>query len=186
MGKKEMVCLLSPLGIYRLKEGDKVMAELSAYAAGLSLLETRLTELEREAFLLTAESWGLARREQLFDGTGNAVSVEERRERLIQKFSHVRGAWERESVLNTAREHVPGARLLENAPEQSVRVEGLPMENRPDWYQPLWKALFRLLPAQLGLRFHTNKPDWDAVDGYSYDFDTLDYLGFSWDFLEEL
>ena len=57
---------LRPLGIYKLEKGTLVYAELAAYAAGLDLLEDGLDELEREAFLPTAQGEGISRREEIY------------------------------------------------------------------------------------------------------------------------
>lgn len=185
MGLYEMKRLLAPLGIYRLGEGDKALAELTAYDAGLRLVRESLQEMEREAFLSTAVSWGLSRREQLFGTAREGGLPEERRRRLRQSFSHVRGAWDRAAVLDAARELAEGVQLKEDAAQQGLLVSGLPRDEAPEWYRPLWQLLTRLLPAQIRFLFNTEKPDWDKADGYDKTFDELDYLDFAWDFLAE-
>ena len=74
---------LSPLGLYRLSEGDVTDAELKAYAEGLDPLFELIDELEREGFIPTAESYGLSSREGFIDREKSALTVERRRELLL-------------------------------------------------------------------------------------------------------
>ena len=73
---------LRPLGIYKLEKGTLVYAELAAYAAGLDLLEDGLDELEREAFLPTAQGEGISRREEIYGKPKTLLPLRERREML--------------------------------------------------------------------------------------------------------
>ena len=76
---------LRPLGIYKLEKGTLVYAELAAYAAGLDLLEDGLDELEREAFLPTAQGEGISRREEIYGKPKTLLPLRERREMLLSK-----------------------------------------------------------------------------------------------------
>ena len=57
--------LLRPLGVYRL-DGQLNGGELNAQGAALDRIEAMLDELQREADLTTANSWGLERISELF------------------------------------------------------------------------------------------------------------------------
>ena len=76
---------LRPLGIYKLEKGTLVYAELAAYAAGLDLLEDGLDELEREAFLPTAQGEGISRREEIYGKPKTLLPLRERREMLLYR-----------------------------------------------------------------------------------------------------
>ena len=73
------------LGIYKLEKGTLVYAELAAYAAGLDLLENGLDELEREAFLPTAQGEGISRREEIYGKPKTLLPLRERREMLLYR-----------------------------------------------------------------------------------------------------
>ena len=79
---------LRPLGIYKLEKGTLVYAELAAYAAGLDLLEDGLDELEREAFLPTAQGEGISRREEIYGKPKTLLPLRERREMLLYRGSY--------------------------------------------------------------------------------------------------
>ena len=76
---------LRPLGVYRIKNEGLLFAELSAYAAALSLLDEKMSGLEREAFISTAEDEGLSKRERLFTNEKQSVSLLDRRHMLLYR-----------------------------------------------------------------------------------------------------
>ena len=74
---------LAPTGLYGLEPGSEVDCELTAYAAGLQPLFQQLDEIEREAFIVTAQTYGLSERE-LFTGSEKSdLPVETRRSYLL-------------------------------------------------------------------------------------------------------
>ena len=56
---ESMINKLKPLGVYNLNSDSLVYAELSAFAVGIDILRDELDELLREAFVKTAESFGI-------------------------------------------------------------------------------------------------------------------------------
>ena len=73
---------LKPTGLYTLDGSTAVDFELQAMAEGLDAAYCAVEELRKESFIATAESWGLAGREEIsgLDGTG---SMRERRTKLL-------------------------------------------------------------------------------------------------------
>lgn len=80
---ESMKSKLQPLGLYAFPGGGVTDSELKAYACGLDPLFDKLTELEREGFVVTAEGYGLRERERFIDREQTALTTEERRERLL-------------------------------------------------------------------------------------------------------
>lgn len=74
---------LSPLGLYTLSDRSEVDCELKAYAAGLQPLFDELDTLEREAFIPTAETFGISEREKFIGKERSDLNTEERRKRLM-------------------------------------------------------------------------------------------------------
>ena len=74
---------LMPLGVYTLAQGSLVDCELKAYAAGLEPLQEQLREMEREAFIVTAQTYGLSERERFIDREQTDLSVAARRSLLL-------------------------------------------------------------------------------------------------------
>ena len=74
-----------PLGLYSFAEGSVVDNELNAYAAALDPLFDKIDEMTRESFISTAESYGLSEREKFIDRVKPQLTVEKRRELLINQ-----------------------------------------------------------------------------------------------------
>ena len=74
---------LAPLGLYNLDNQSEVLCELKAYAEGLDLLFEYIDELFRENYIVTAESYGLGRREELISREHPEQTVSQRRESLV-------------------------------------------------------------------------------------------------------
>lgn len=79
--------LLQPLGLYSLSENSIVAAELSAYNAGLSLIEDEINLLKRELFIQTAQDFGLKIWESINGSIMSNLPLEKKRELLIKKLS---------------------------------------------------------------------------------------------------
>ena len=77
-----MMQKLHPLGIYSLDGGSNTLRELAAYAEGLDPLFDSLNEMEREAFVATAETYGLSEREKFIEHEKPQLPVARRRELL--------------------------------------------------------------------------------------------------------
>ncbi len=82
---------LEPLGIYDFDGSGEAVCELKAYAEGLDTVFDTLSELEREYFIPTAESFGLSNRERFFGREQPGLSTEQRREQLIYYEKNIIG-----------------------------------------------------------------------------------------------
>ena len=74
---------LQPLRLYTLAPGSETDHELHAYAAGLDPMFHELTVAAREAFIQTAESYGLSEREKFSEKEKAELSAASRRELLL-------------------------------------------------------------------------------------------------------
>jgi hypothetical protein len=83
---------LRPIGLYALNEGDPLALELTVYGEELDRVYDALDELLREAFIETAESYGLENRERFTGAVHDDETVERRRERQLTLSQDVEGA----------------------------------------------------------------------------------------------
>ena len=82
--KAAMQARLEATGLYRLQQGDLVLGELAAYAAGLDWLWQQLEVLEQECFIATAQEDGLLLREQAAGALpGEEADTQTRRDMLL-------------------------------------------------------------------------------------------------------
>lgn len=91
---------LSNLGLYSLNSGDTVTAEIYAYAEGLDILYSLLSELEKECFVSTAESYGLTNRENIFKYSRGALNTDARRKMLISALSISNNSFNKAGIEN--------------------------------------------------------------------------------------
>lgn len=149
---------LRPLGIYRLEEGSLICAELAAYAAGLDLLEEGLEELEREAFIQTAEDYGVSNREMIYSKPKTLRPLQERREMLlyrggINNQNNTREDLERALVACGLR-----AAVTEQLDGASIRIDCLGvLDDFADQAQ-IQTAAAEFLPCHLEAVFHFETP----------------------------
>lgn len=82
-----MKSTLEKTGLYSVEEGGAVYAELMAYAEGLDVYFGALEELLRECFVSTAQEYGLALREKIFNRMNLDTSLQGRRNALLKALA---------------------------------------------------------------------------------------------------
>lgn len=87
MDTSRMMTILGDTGLYRLTDESFIAGELSAYAAGLSLVYDALEELQRERFLTTAGDRGLRLIESITGRELETAGMEERRTMLLYRLA---------------------------------------------------------------------------------------------------
>ena len=115
---------LAPLGIYAFAEGGAVDCELRAYAAGLDRLYDELDILYREAFIPTAESYGLSERERFTGKVRDDLTTAQRRALLIESEQSGCGANDIAAL----------ERIVERLGITDYSVESLPRQSELDVY----------------------------------------------------
>ena len=104
---------LQPLGLYRLDSGDALDLELTVYGEELDRLYDALDELLREAFIETAEGYGLEDREKFLGPVRTSETTARRRERLLTLCRDCEGARNAAGLL----------RLLESVMDSRCQVD---------------------------------------------------------------
>lgn len=155
---------LRPLGIYKLEKGTLVYAELAAYAAGLDLLEDGLDELEREAFLPTAQGEGISRREEIYGKPKTLLPLRERREMLlyrgaINNRNNTREDLERALVACGLR-----AQVKENLDGASIYINCFDFLEDFQGQEEIKAAAKEFLPCHLEAEFDFRTLDWNRID----------------------
>lgn len=77
---------LSATGIYDIKLGGLIDAEIRAYAVALQVVYDEVDELLRECFVQTAEDYGLEQLESMARTYMNGDTLENRRNKLINRL----------------------------------------------------------------------------------------------------
>lgn len=79
---ESMKTKLEKTGLYNVKNGTNIRAELCAYAAGLDVVFNELEKAERELFIDTAEDYGISERERFLGKLKDDCTLEKRRSML--------------------------------------------------------------------------------------------------------
>lgn len=182
---EQMLQALRPLQLYTLAPEGSVYAELSAYAQCLERVQQRLSLVLQEAFLQTASESRLAAWERLLTLPPAQLSLSERRERLLQRFSQ--GApdptpGEIQTLLEAA--GFTGT-LEEDAEAQTIRLLWGPGAESLAGCSAAVRAIELALPAQLKIWADLPAQDWDALDASARTFDSWDALALRWELQEE-
>ena len=82
---------LLPTGLYSLETGSAVDCELKAYSAELDRVYSELDILLREAFVSTAETYGITLREKFVGKERTDLTLARRRERLMLREMQAAG-----------------------------------------------------------------------------------------------
>lgn len=182
---EQMLLLLRPLGIYTLEEESLVYCELASYAKGFALVYDRLALLYREAFLPTAESFGLDYLEQLMGfPANNKLDLERRRELLRYTISLAAGDYDLEGMKNGLRSIGLDAEIEEDRENERLYITANAFLGNFISYDRLKRDAQKILPAHLEVIFEFGNFTWDAFDAKDKTFDQLDARDFSWDEFE--
>lgn len=169
---------LRPLGVYRIKNEGLLFAELSAYAAALSLLDEKMSGLEREAFISTAEDEGLSKRERLFTNEKQSVSLLDRRHMLLYRAAVKRSDFTVSALEKALTAAGMRAAVYEN-PGGTVAIHCIELIGRYD-EATAKKAAEEFLPAHLNFVFDFRRMKWSDVEAQSLTFSQMDQKDMTW------
>ncbi|CAB1255382.1 conserved protein of unknown function [Ruminococcaceae bacterium BL-6] len=172
---------LKALGLYRLSGETLVDAELQACAAGLDLVYEALEELDRENFIATAVSEGLALRETMFGQNRSYLPAEDRRTMLLYRGAVTVNDCTRESIERAVRAAGLECRITEKTAEKKVYLNCLRLLDETVGREELTAQASLFLPAHLEWEFDFSIFTWDCLDALDETFDERDAPDLSWD-----
>ena len=139
---------LRSTGLYSVESGSRLFAELMAYDAGFDLLRRNLQTLLTELFASTADSFGLLRKEQLYQVNFSGCDNSLRREMLCALGAvdtHCLSLWDLENAL-CANGIV--AQIVPQDDSQTVAVLVSQVRGMAD-SEEVARRIERILPAHL-------------------------------------
>lgn len=186
MSLSSMIEKLSPLGIYDLREGSIVYAELAAFSVGLDILKESLNELLKEGFINTAQNYGIENTERLVGSVREDLDLAKRREMLIERLSFGSGDFTPDGfkkmlifmgVEGEVQEYPFTQRI-----SLDLRGEFCTLAQR-EWIVSQAKAL---LPAHLEWDVIFAGFCWGDSDKNSSTFAEIDAKGYTWEAIDYL
>lgn len=139
---------LSAVGIYSIKQGGIIDAEIKAYAVGLQGLYDGIDEFLRECFVQTAESCGLEQLEAMTRTYMSGDSLEVRRKKLMNRLQISPDINGKDALEKQAASMGLSCNITENPSESKIFVDVL-TEVEADKKEFLKAELLRFAPLHL-------------------------------------
>lgn len=176
---------LDRLRLYKLDGGTLVDSELHSYDAAFSRVERLLGEVEKQAFVQTADGEGLIAHERMVGlGERPGISPEIRRALVLYRLSVAPFDFTAEGMKRSLKAAGVDAELIENYPEESVTVRSNQFLDEFDGLDSLKARISEMLPAHLDWEFDTGLLTWDMFDGKGIDWNRWDAIDFTWDMFD--
>lgn len=176
--------VLRPLGIYKLSGDTLVDFELTAYAAGLEILNQALQELEREAFIPTAQSYGLTNRESICGKIKISRLIDERRDMLIYRNSISNTDFTKEGIEKALISVGLKAIINENLDGATIYINCFSVLDDLWTTSEIEAAAKKFLPAHLTANFDYRVISWSNIEGRSLTFGSMDNADLTWNSID--
>ena len=177
--------LLAPLGPYRA-EGVYTAGELSSEGAALDGAAEQLAQLEREAFLDSAESWGLEGMESLLTRRPMTETPEGKRAALAALLRIGGDSF----TLAASNENLKGCGLnavvSETGERDTVEVRFPDVPGIPNGFDQLKRIIEDILPCHLQVNYIYWYITWRMVEARFQTWGDIEQEGNTWDELEKM
>lgn len=172
-----------PTGIYSLKDGTLVSAELKAYAAAIDSIAAEIEELRLEMFPKTASGYGLDRTEHILALPTSAAGVEERRKRILALTPRINGKWNPTLFAKGLfTELLPNYSMMLLNGQATVRFVKKGTAATED-FVPAVQYLLDYFPAFLRFVSNQQTPLWSEIDSAGRSFGEIDLMGLPWELM---
>ncbi|MBP0979383.1 MAG: hypothetical protein J6C55_01900 [Oscillospiraceae bacterium] len=177
--KQNIIKILKPLSIYKLKPGSKTDNEISVFSSALQKLNNKIDKLLKESFTQTAEDFGLSSKINLLDLKINiSDSVSQIRNKILKSLSTNSNNFNKQDIINSLKSFGFDCNLEENFKDESVTISFKDKNFQPNDISFFKEIVFKLLPAHLEIVFDINqKTTWEDLDNLEID----PSQEFSWD-----
>jgi len=177
--------LLKPLGPYPTK-GVYTAGELACEGKQLDDVSASLDELEREAFLDTAQTWGLDKIESLLTRRPVATSLQSRRAALAALLRISGDSF----TLNAINDNLKGCGLNAVVQETNdpsvVEVRFPDVPGIPDSFDTLQKIIEDILPCHLQINYIFWFITWQQMESRFSIWKNIEAGNYDWENLEKL
>lgn len=177
--------LLLPLGPYR-RQGVYTAGELEAEGTALDGVLAALDELEREAMLDTAQSWGLEEVEELLVHRPVAETPEKRRTALSALLRIGGDSFTVVALNDNLKGCGLNAVVSETGETGVVEVRFSDVPGVPDGFEQLKKIIEDILPCHLQVNYVYWYATWGMLEERFQTWGDIEEGGYTWGGLEKL
>lgn len=177
-----MIKKLAPTGLYTLDENGGVSNELKTYACGIDGSDDILDVIIREAFVPTAEDYGLSMWEELFGSIKNELSAQQRRKlitgRLTLSYNDFTPSGVKDIIDSLG---ITDYTLVEKPSLFMVTIDLSSQSYTKAQRKWVKEQLDELLPAHLEFVVIFGNVTWNKIDQMNLTAGQMDAKGYSWD-----
>lgn len=177
--------LLAPLGPYG-SGGIYAAGELSCEGAALDGAAGELDRLEREAFLDSAEEWGLERIESLLTRRPMAETPQGKRSALAALLRIGGDSFTLSAINDNLKGCGVNAVVSETGERDVVEVRFPDVPGIPDGFEQLRKIIEDILPCHLQVNYIYWYITWQMMEERFQTWGGLEQGGYIWDTLEKM
>lgn len=177
--------LLLPLGPY-CRQGVYTAGELKGEGDALDGVLASLNELEREAMLDTAGSWGLEKVEEMLSHRPVAQTVEDRRSALSALLRIGGDSFTVAALNDNLRGCGLNAVVSETGEHGVVEVRFPNVPGIPEGFQQLKQIIEDILPCHLRVDYVYWYITWEQVEARFPTWGDIEAGGYTWGELEKL
>ncbi|MCH5299913.1 MAG: hypothetical protein J1E56_01230 [Ruminococcus sp.] len=181
-----LIKALTPLNIYNITYGTNIYNELYVYANELDRLNLEIDTLLREAFVYTAESYGLANIEKIYTAEDTSNTAQTRREKLLERLSINDSYFTlkdmKKSLLGLG---VKDSRILEFPSRRTIvfEISGKYTDAEINFIKAEIK---KLAPVAFEIQIYFGGLSWSDFEGKNLSFSSMDLQNLSWEQIDEL
>lgn len=176
--------MLRPLGIYKLDGNTLVDFELEAYAEGLNIINEALDTLEREAFIITAETYGITNREIICGKIKISRLLNERRDMLMYRNSISSKDFTKTGIQRALVSVGLQSSINENLDGESIYINCFSIIDDLWSNSEIEAAAEKFLPAHLIVEFDYRIISWKNIDNRDLTFTYMDAKDITWDSID--
>ena len=174
--------LLRPLGVYDL-EAPFNGGELDAQGEALDKVMAWVEEVQREASLASAESWGVERMAELF--ARRPVAAQPRKlAAALAALLRIGGDSFTLSAINDTISGCGVPAVVKELGRERVSVSFPGVAGEPENFEELKKIIEDILPTHLGIEYNFWYLTWAELEAHFHKWREIEALNLSWKGLE--
>lgn len=178
---------LMPTGIYTLNENGAASKELEAFATGIDSKDGELDVIIREAFVKTAEDYGLSMWEELFGSVQSGEPPAVRREMIKGRLKLSSLSFTPSGAENIVRSLGIDEFTIKETPSLFMVTVDLSAKKyskaRRKWIK---EQLDELLPAHLEIVVIFGTASWNDIDSLNLTANAMDGKHYNWNDIDTL
>lgn len=178
---------LLPTGIYTLDENGAAAKELEAFAEGIDSKDDELDIIIREAFVKTAEDYGLSMWEELFGSIRSDETAAVRREMIKGRLRLTDNSFTPSGAEDIVRSLGIDEFTITETPSLFAVTIDLSAKSyskaRRKWIK---EQLEELLPAHLEIAVIFGTASWNTIDSLNLTANEMDGKNYNWNDIDTL